>query len=456
MGKMSVYSRLPIAFQSLACNCESVRIRKTRYGPEFWRSLNEYENRDSWTWDQMSEYRDARLRSIVRHCYETVPYYREIFDGLEIHPRDVSSLNDLKSIPILTKEIIKERFEDFVSVGINRDEMIWAHTNGTTGSGFRFLTTRRAVSEQWAVWWRFRRRLGITMDTQCALFGGKLIVPRKQKSAPYWRPNRALNQVYFSVYHINDNSVRHYVDALNSYRIKWIHGYPSAIALIAGYMLERGIRLNHKLDFLTTGSENLLEHQRDTIREAFGICPKQHYGLAEGVANISEGVDGSLYVDEDFAAVEFIEIGNDGKHIIGTSLTNYAMPLIRYDTKDIATVDIQQGFRRVDSIDGRKEDYITLRDGTRLGRLANVFSDVTSVREAQIFQDRFGDIQVRIVKTRSYSETDEEMILGNLRARLGEDLGISVLYVNGIERFGSGKLRFVVSEFDPGIRYKSC
>lgn len=450
MNKMAVYNKLPIFFQNMLCNIEGRRIKNVRFNKDFWKLLDEYEKRKNWTYEQISEYRDTKLRKMIKHCYETVPYYTNLFDELRINYEEIKTMEDLKVLPILTKETVKERFEEFISTQINRNEMVWSQTNGTTGSGFRFLTTNKTISEQWAVWWRYRKNLGISLDERCAVFGGKAVVPQTQKKPPFWRFVNPTNQVYFSIYHLNEKNIKDYINALNSLKIKWIHGFPSAIALIAAYMVDRNIELDYKLKYITIGSENLLEHQKDLIFKAFGVKPQQHYGLAEGVANISENIYGELIVDEDFSVVEFIEMGNEGKHIIGTTLTNYAMPLIRYDTKDIVKVETiksnDQNWRQVLSIDGRKEDYIVLKDGTKIGRLAHIFADVESVREAQIYQKSIEEIFIRIVKNNVYTSKDEYLILNRLRERLGNDVKISFEYLQSIEKTTSGKLRFVVSD----------
>lgn len=450
MNKMAIYNKLPIFAQNILCNFEGRRIKKARFGQDFWEILSGYEERNSWTYEEIAEYRNAKLRRMIEHCYQTVPYYRALFDEIGINYKEINRIEDLRALPILTKETVKERFDEFISTEVKRDDMVWSQTNGTTGSGFRFLTTNKTISEQWAVWWRYRKNLGISFDERCAVFGGKAVVPQSQNKPPFWRSVSPANQVYFSIYHLNEKNIKDYINALNSYKIKWIHGFPSAIALIAAYMVDTNLELNYKLEYITIGSENLLEHQKELIYKAFGVKPQQHYGLAEGVANISENSDGHLIVDEDFSAVEFVEMGNEGKHIIGTTLSNFAMPLLRYDTKDIAEIGTvwndKQNWRSVLSIDGRKEDYIILKNGTKVGRLAHVFADALAVSEAQIYQKSVGEIVVRIVKNANYTNRDEQKIINNLKERLGSDIKLSIEYPQRIERTSTGKLRFVISE----------
>jgi len=112
------------------------------------------------------------------------------------------------------------------------------------------------------------------------------------------------------------------------------------IAFIAQVGIELGYARRVPTRWVTVGAENLLAHQRHAIERMFGVTPRQHYGLAEGVANISECPQGTLHVDEDYSFVEFIPREHGfGHRIVGTSLDNSAIPFLRYDTGDIATID---------------------------------------------------------------------------------------------------------------------
>ena len=80
MDKMVIYSMLPIFLQNCLCNYEGWRLKQSRYGRTFKDALSEYEEHNEWSYEQMCDYRDVQLRRLVRHCYETVPYYHKLFD----------------------------------------------------------------------------------------------------------------------------------------------------------------------------------------------------------------------------------------------------------------------------------------------------------------------------------------------------------------------------------------
>ncbi len=247
-----------------------------------------------------------------------------------------------------------------------------------------------------------------------------------------------------------------YVALLRSRRPPWLHGFPSLLVLLAAYMLDRNIELGYQVRWITTGAENLLSQQADLIERAFGLRPKQHYGMAEAVANVSECECGSLHVDEDFSAVEFVpNPAGVGHRVIGTNFTNPATPLLRYDTQDIvklssAKCSCGRPGRVLEYIDGRAEDYLVLKNGARLGRTDHIFKDLVNVREAQIYQKNVGEMVVRVVRGSGYSQVDESMLLCEIGKRVGDQADIAIEYVEALERSESGKLRLVVSEIPEG------
>ncbi len=346
MNLERLYLKLPVFAQNWACSLEGWRIKRLRYDAAFWQKLRAAEERMHWPVERMCAYRDARLREFLEHCGATVPYYRRLFAECGFDPKRLRRMEDLQQLPILTKDTVRERPEQFLSEAVPTRERIMSHTSGTTGSGLRFAVTQDAMQEQWATWWRYRRWHGITHHTWCGYFGGRSVVPLAQKGPPFWRVNRPGRQVMFSGYHLNEQNAPVYVAELRRRRLPWLHGYPSMLALLASYVVESGDALGYSVSNVTTGAENLLPQQAAVIEQAFGVKPVQNYGMAEAVANFSEFRDERLYVDEDFAAVEFVKNEGGGYKVVGTNFSNLATPLVRYEVGDLVELPAARGARR--------------------------------------------------------------------------------------------------------------
>ncbi|MGE5204093.1 MAG: phenylacetate--CoA ligase family protein [Chlamydiota bacterium] len=451
MSGMRVYHSLPGWAQNLVCSLEGARLARDRYSRDFMKLLAACEARTFAGEEEICAERDRRLRDFLRQAVRFTPYYREYGAALE----GVQTLPDLAQFPLLNKALVQSG--DFASRGVARRQRRRSHTSGTTGSGLQFLVTQEAQWEQWAVWWRYRRWHGIDLDTWCGYFGGRSVAATEQRRPPFWRINFPGHQILFSGYHLSPANLGFYVDALRRYRPPWLHGYPSLLALLAAYICDSNLDLGYQVRWITTGAENLLPGQRRLLEKAFHVTPRQHYGMAEGVANFSECELGRLHVDEDFAAVEFLPTGNGNLcRVVGTNFSNPAFPLLRYDTGDLARIHPHEVCacgrpgRLVAQVDGREEDYVVLGNGARLGRMDHVFKDLFNIREAQIYQRRAGEITVRVVRGRNYEEADERKLRHELGMRVGDQAEVHIEYWDRLPRTAAGKLRLVISEVPGG------
>lgn len=448
-----IYTNLPLSLQNLACTIEGKKILKRRYSKEFFKLLNELRYRDRS--ENIEQFQIQKLKEQLNLAYQNSSYYKELFDSLNFKVEKFESLEQLKTLPIHTKESVKENLNSMINPNVDKSEIISAHTSGTTGGGLIFPQTKYCERLQWATWWRYRLNHKIELDTFAGYFGGRAIVPIKSKKPPFWRVVEPMKQVMFSMYHLNRYSFKFYIEELNRLQLKWIHGYPSTLSFLASLMVEEGVSLNYKLEHITTGAESLLEHQKGIIYRAFGVKPIQHYGLSEPVANISECKEGNLHIDEDFSYVELLPIGEDRFRVIGTSLFNDSLLFLRYDTNDIVTVDKScqcscgLNGRVISSIDGRVEDFLTLKDGTKLGRLDHIFKDMVNIKEAQIRQSKSGEIKFLISKSKNYSEKDKKALISEIESRI-DSKDYKIEYVDSILKSKRGKLRLVVSEFNKG------
>ena len=447
MNLMKIYNKLPAWCQTLAVSLEGLRIQKTRYDTVYEKQYQDFMSRNDWTYEQKCAYRDEQLQKMVKHCYETVPYYRALFDSLNIDYRQIKGLDDLKCIPVLDKQTVREHYEEFFSSDYDRNKLIEQHTSGSTGSGFSFYQNPEAYAAVWAHVWRGNHNIGLRRGMWCAYFGGRSIVPPERKTGPCWRINYPGKQIMFSIYHTNQKTFAQWVKVLNKHQPPWIQGYPSALLPFATYLEESGQRLHYTPKVITLSSENVSQTQEEYIGRIFGVYPMQNYAQCEAVATFRQRLDRRIFVDEDFAAVELIPEGPDGLcRIVGTTLSNYAMPFLRYDTKDLATWRLTEEGREILTLDGRDEDDIRLRDGGSVRRLSRVFQDQPRVVEAQLIQKSLDLVEFHVVKSPDFSEEDARRLKQGIQGYLTDRIAFQIVYVERVRRNKNGKVKFIISE----------
>lgn len=449
-----VYERLPILLQNAACSLAGINMRRTRHNRTFWRALRFLDESQWWSLPQQHAYQNEQLRRVIKHAYETVPYYREVMEQRKLAPDDIRSVDDLPKLPILEKTTVRRRTGDMLSRAIPENRRCYGHTSGTTGTALLVASDPVTQPWQWAVWWRHRQRFGLKIHQPFVVFAGRSVVPLSQSDPPIWRRNLPMHQTYVSVHHMTKQNMAALVDYLQRRRVAFYAGYPSALYLFATYLLDHGIRLRYPPRITSTGAESLLPHQRAVIERALETEVVDQYGATEQCGNISECEHHTYHVDMEFGVVEFLPLEglpSSVRRIVCTGFHNAAMPFIRYNIGDIATVSDRpcpcgRAAPTVEKIDGRIDSYVITPDGRQLGRLGFMFKETEAIEEAQFVQDRIDHLFVRVVRNARYGASDEANLVRSLRAYLGDQIKIELDYVSAIPREPNGKFRVIVSE----------
>ena len=442
MALEKLYDASPVWMQNLMCSVKGGLIQRRRYNKGFFEELRKLEQ---------GEYsQENELRNILASA-KNVPAYQDLLTD-EVLKGDVYEV--ISKMPVIDKQYVKAHIEELKNA-VCQEPQFLMQTSGTTGGGLVFPYTVKMENKHWAVWWRYRRSLGISLDMWCGWFGGKRMIAPNNKKSPYLRINRPGRQVMFSSAHLNRDTVKDYYDEIVGRGLTWLHGYPSHIAKFSALALDRGLAPIASVKFVTTGAEGVLDNQRSLMQQFFpNALIRQHYGLMEGVANISQTRKGEWIVDDDFAFVEFLPVDDKNPslcRIVGTGFSNPAFPLIRYDTGDLATVEKgADGKVRVLSIDGRSSNVLKGPNGFEINeaRLSIVLHDFNNIIEAQFHQRSLTDVELWIVRNSKYGEADEQQLRRNLAFNFDGSMVVTLKYVDSIKRTARGKLPLVVNEMD--------
>lgn len=439
--------------QNLACSLAGVRMLRERFNTTFRQALAFLEESDHWPLARLEAYRDEQIRSVIKHAYDTVPYYREIMEARKLRPEDIRGIDDLPKLPILEKRTIRERFHDLISKTWPKRRQLTGQTAGTTGTAVKFVLDKDTFPWQFAVWWRHYQRFGLKLGDPSISFAGRKVVPLSTLTPPFWRRNLPLHRTYVSVHHMTRQNMAPLAEYLQKRRVIFYNGYPSALYLLATYLLDHDIRLKHPPKCTITGAETVLPHQRRTIERAFETEVIDQYGASEHSCNISECEKHSYHLDMEFGAIELLPLEgmpSSLRRIVCTGFRNPAMPLIRCNIGDLATVSDRKcscgrESPTVDWIDGRIESYVLTPDGRQLGRLDFIFKKSPNIEEAQFVQNSLDRLTVKVVKNDSYSKQDEDRLTHDLRDHLGTAIKLDIEYVPEIPREPNGKFRQIVS-----------
>lgn len=451
MDKMKLYNSVPIFVQNLGCRFEGSRLSALRYGGSFQEHLHEYMANNQLPLDRIIELRNEKLRQMVIYCYEQIPFYKDLFNECGFNVESFQDDRDLLLLPVLDKQTVRENTErlrprNMKVVG----KYITEHTSGSTGSSLVFPQSVENIRDLWAVFWRFWCDLGIDFGTTYADFGSRTIVPHCQVKPPFWRESQGLFQVKFSAFHGNDENYMAYYKEIAYRKLSWIHGYPTCIVPFAAFMVEHDLVFDHEVKWVTTSAENLYDHQKSLMEQAFGVKPHSLYALTEATACLHESLNHDMTVDEEYSLVELIpDIKNtDLCHIVGSNLSNLAFPLLRYDSGDLVEFSGRtvQGRRVVERIDGRSTELLKLPGGGTVGALSALFSDSSAIKEAQVMQKADYSVVIKYVPVNELYQTDLEKAAQRFKERTRGLIPLTFERMEKIPRTERGKLRYIVSE----------
>lgn len=453
----SVYQRLPPWAQNLGLTAYGWQIRRHRYGDRCRKQLEQLLAQERWPRERLDELQDQRLRMVVSNAYRRSPYYRALMDEIGLTPRDIERVSDLPKLPLLTKTTLQSQYRSLMT---NTPQSGWleGHTSGTTGSPVTLWYDRATCVVNNAVDWRQKVWAGMEPDDWIGLLLGRVIVPTTRTKAPYWRVNRALRQVWFSSFHLSEESLPYMITEIERRRIRFLEGYPSTLYVMANFLRRSGRTLPMK--GVMSSSETLLPVQREIIEDAFECELFDFYGMAERVAFAGEcEIHSGKHVAEEYGILEIVDAdGNQvppGKkgYIVGTSLHNVAMPMIRYRMSDISAEIVQpcdcgRTLRRIEDVATKAEDIVVTPDGRWISPsvLTHPFKPLHQVDKSQVIQDELDHITVKVVPRGEFTAEERQALSSGLLERLGDRMRVDIEVVDDIARESSGKFRWVISK----------
>lgn len=453
-----IFDLAPVFIQNLMTSAYGLALRRKAYGRYFRYYFDQLQKTQWFSDSEVAAYQTEQVRLFLRYVHLHSRYWRDQFRIAGFDPANYQSPADLRSLPILQKETLRQQERQIESdeymKGLKRCHSV--HSSGTTGKAVHIEVSQECFEREYAFRWLHRSWGGNYLGDRAAIFGGHPVVPTVRMKPPFWRINLFENQVLFSSQHITIETLPFYARQLIRMRPALINGYPSSLYLIASYLNVEGVdAVRPKTVY--TNSETLLDYQRVALESAFNCRVFNWYGNTELTAHIVECEKGLLHIKSDHSLVEIIrEDGEPARpgemgEIVGTGFGNYATPLIRYATGDMACVsDRRCPCGRpgpiVEELLGRVEDIVVTPDGRHVGRLDHVFKNMLNVIEAQIIQDTVHVVRVRMVKRPEFSEVDTRLLERELRLRLGSVIRLEYEFVDRIPRLPNGKFRFVISK----------
>jgi phenylacetate-CoA ligase len=406
--------------------------------------------------EELKAIQDNKLRRLVQHAYDRVPYYRRLFDTAGIKAKHIRGVEDLPKIPLTSRQMLRSLpLNEILARGIDTTHCRMTQTSGCTGHPLRIFHRREDLDLINLGWTRTYLNHGFRPWQRMAEFGGRRYSGRGKSWYEYLGMMRRLILSY-------SDTIETWISNLQRWQPHALVGYASTLKLLALAMQRRDI-LNIRPEVVFSSSELLENTTRQLLRSVFKARVIDIYGSEEGRCIAWECDKCSGYhINSDLVVVEFLKNGktvpkgNDGEVVI-TNLHSFAMPFIRYQQGDVGILSSEtpicgRGLPLMSMIKGRLDDFIVLRDGTIVSPQIFYYAlaPLGGIAEWRVVQEKEGEVTVEIVADHGPQRGKHQHKLKyrarkNLREVLGEDIALSVNVVNFIPGGESEKFRSVVS-----------
>ena len=294
-----------------------------------------YSKTQYWDNHKIDNYQFKRLRKQLIQASKT-QYYSKLFKELNFNPRtDFKSLNDLEKIPVTEKNKVKENTHLFINHKYKNKSLPF-YTSGSTGNPMKslihplhWLIEQAVIFRHWS-WGGYHFRDATAMLRSYS----------PKEGEPLTKYSRPLNTTYFSPFHLTDENMMMYYNLMIDLKTRVLRGYPSSVKIFALFLKKNSLKIN-SIKQILVASEVLTDNDRNVIESVFDCKISNHYGLAEQIVMFGDCENHThLHNYFEYGYVELLDTDRPNiKKIIGTNLHNKTMPIIRYDTGDLAIVD---------------------------------------------------------------------------------------------------------------------
>jgi phenylacetate-CoA ligase len=411
-----------------------------------------------WSIEQQVSYQESKLKLLAEHAYNNVPYYQKLFTKLKLKPNDIRKLSDLQKLPVISRKTLQNNYNELMARNHKDYKSQFRSTGGTTGEPAKYVSDINSWSLHWALKYRSWSWGGYKIGDKVAVFGGTSVIPEEKTTLGRITWKRLNNFTYLPMAHSSEEDLAMYAKLIKMKNIRFLRGYPSSLALFASYCTEHNIKLDIK--GVVTTAEVLLPIFRKSIHSAFGPLIIDTYGCADGGGNANTcRFNSGFHISAESAIWEICDsqgfpIGNrESGEITLTSLTNYAMPLLRYQPGDVIENSIEAEvcscgctLPRIKAISGRTTDSLKFSNGRTLaGPALTVLFSKFPLKKYQIVQNKNDEIEIKIIPSKDFNQDQYHQLLLLMQHHCGNGINIIINIVDNIPLPKSGKHRFIIN-----------
>jgi phenylacetate-CoA ligase len=410
-----------------------------------------------WEPEQLLAFQWAELRKLLRHAFDSVPYYRLKYGAAGASFSDVRTWEDFKRLPVLTRDEIRQHCDQLCSTSY-KGRLLPHATGGSSGVPTRFYRTYESYDWRTAAKDRVYSWSGLNIgDKSAYLWGAPVGTVPKHKIWKTRLHEAVQRQRIFNTFSQTEDLWSHIHAEICRNRPTAIVGYVSSLQQFAEF-LRRTRRSLPRVIGVIGAAEPLFEDVRWSIEQAFEAPVYNTYGSREFMSLAGEcWYRDGLHINSENVVLEAGRDIDETSNIIVTDLHNYGMPFIRYETGDLGNLkdgrcECGRGLPRLRSIEGRVLDMLRTADGRIVPGefFPHLLKEIPEFAQYRVEQKDLNRIVISAVLTRELSGISRELLDREIGRVFGAATRCDIQPVKEIPALPSGKRRITVGlQVDP-------
>jgi phenylacetate-CoA ligase len=402
-----------------------------------------------------------KLHRLLDYAYQYVPYYGRAFDQAGFRPSDIlQDPTSFQRIPYLTKALIRENFDDLITTEASRRRGLnESSTAGSTGQPLVFMQDTAFRDQATAELHHHLTWSGWTFGEPHAYIFGASFEAGYARNLRARLMNLLLNRFIVNAYVLSEEGMHEFAAEAMSRRPQLLFGYASSLFRFAQFL---GQNAQYDLSFVEavfSTSEVLYPAQRELVAETLGCQVFNRYATRElGALACECEAHTGLHTSFENAYIELLKDGapaesGEAGDMVVTNLSNFGMPLIRYQLADAAEWHPEQycpcgrSHPMIKIVEGRHNDLLRRRDGGYVwGGIGNPLWTIQGVSKFQFIQKSLDYVVVRVVKDEPLSENQQNAVETAVKTALGDHVRLDFEFPDDIPVERSGKHRYQICE----------
>ncbi|MFA5303070.1 MAG: hypothetical protein WC393_00850 [Candidatus Nanoarchaeia archaeon] len=414
--------------------------------------LKEIQRVDNLSESEIKKYQNEKLKKMLLHAYNNVPYYHKILEEAEVVKNGKVNLANFHKIPILTKDIIRKEGNNMYSKDYLQRKPHPNTSGGSTGEPLQLIQDKEYDDINYLankIYFQLVNGKDIG-ELEMNLWGSMRDIQRNHFGFKERFTNFLYNRIILNTFKMDENDMKRFTEQINKKKPVSMWVFSESLETFCKFIKQNNIKITHSPKFILSTAGTLYPEVKKLAEEIFKCPVLNQYGSREvGAMAVECKYNTGLH---GFPWSHYIEVINN--EIVVTLLTNYSMPLIRYKIGDYGSLVKNKSCKcgrnslTFKKVDGKTISFFKKKNGELLSAqyFIRLFFFWNWIKQFKLIQKDYDLIEFRVVLNKEANKANMKYFEEETKKVMGNKCKVKWNFVKKIEPTISGKYIYTVSE----------